>query len=148
MAQTPSKTVAAKKTAALPKSMPKSMPKPKKAVAAKKTNSKEETKKAASPKAVAKKEVSKPVVKKVSTRAPTASVKSDGEIVKAKKAKKAASTSAAVTPEQRYRMICDAAYFRAEQRGFIGGSPEQDWREAELEIDQRLCDMQEAQQNH
>jgi outer membrane biosynthesis protein TonB len=144
MAQTPSKTVAAKKTAAIPKSMPK----PKKAVAAKKTTAKEETKKAVSPKAVAKKEASKPVVKKAGTRAPAASVKGDGEIVKVKKTRKAASASAAVTPEQRYRMICDAAYYRAEQRGFIGGSPEQDWREAELEIDQRLCDMQEAQQNH
>ncbi len=124
------------------------MPKPKKAVAAKKTTAKEETKKAASPKAVAKKEAGKPVAKKASARPPAASVKGDGEIVKAKKAKKAASAGGAVTPEQRYRMICDAAYFRAEQRGFIGGSPEQDWREAELEIDQRLCDMQEAQQNH
>lgn len=144
MAQTPSKTVIAKKTAAVPKTMPTA----KKAVAAKKPTAKAETKKAAAPKAVAKKEVSKPVAKKAGTRATPASIQGNGEIAKPKKAKKAATSLGAVTPEQRYRMICDAAYFRAEQRGFIGGSPEQDWRDAELEIDQRLCDMQEEPQNH
>lgn len=47
-----------------------------------------------------------------------------------------------VTPEQRYRMICDAAYFRAERRGFVGGSALQDWLEAEAEIDALLREMQ------
>jgi len=32
------------------------------------------------------------------------------------------------------RMVAEAAYFRAERRGFIGGSPEQDWFEAEVEL--------------
>jgi hypothetical protein len=32
------------------------------------------------------------------------------------------------------RMVAEAAYFRAEQRGFVGGSPEQDWFEAEVEL--------------
>lgn len=40
-----------------------------------------------------------------------------------------------LTPEQRYRMICDAAYYRAERRGFVGGDPALDWVEAEAEID-------------
>ena len=55
---------------------------------------------------------------------------------------------AVVTPEQRYRMICDAAYFRAERRGFVGGSALQDWLEAEAEIDALLREMQagEAQE--
>jgi predicted nucleic acid-binding Zn-ribbon protein len=41
-------------------------------------------------------------------------------------------------PEQRSRMIAEAAYFRAEQRGFEGGDPLVDWVEAEAEIDSKL----------
>jgi hypothetical protein len=37
--------------------------------------------------------------------------------------------------EERTRMIQEAAYYKAEQRGFEGGSPEQDWLEAEREVD-------------
>lgn len=32
------------------------------------------------------------------------------------------------------RRVAEAAYFRAERRGFTGGSPEQDWLEAEEEL--------------
>ncbi len=46
--------------------------------------------------------------------------------------------SAVLTDDQRRRMIAEAAYYRAERRGFIGGSPEQDWIEAEAEIDRVL----------
>lgn len=35
-------------------------------------------------------------------------------------------------------MIAIAAYRRAEQRGFSGGAAEQDWLEAEAEIDRAL----------
>ena len=38
--------------------------------------------------------------------------------------------------EERYHMIAEAAYYRAEHRGFQSGNPEQDWLEAENEIDQ------------
>lgn len=41
----------------------------------------------------------------------------------------------AVTPEQRHRMIAEAAYLRAEARGFRGGNPVDDWLQAEAEID-------------
>lgn len=44
----------------------------------------------------------------------------------------------AVTPEQRWKMIAEAAYYRAERRGFVGGDPAQDWVDAEMEIDQML----------
>jgi hypothetical protein len=40
-----------------------------------------------------------------------------------------------VTSEKRYQMIAEAAYFRAEKRGFVGGDVAQDWQEAEAEID-------------
>ena len=46
-----------------------------------------------------------------------------------------------ITPEQRYRMICDAAYFRAERRGFIGGNSAEDWTAAEVEIDGLLLSL-------
>jgi hypothetical protein len=40
--------------------------------------------------------------------------------------------------EDRERMIQEGAYYKAEQRGFEGGSPEQDWLEAEREVDALL----------
>ena len=43
-----------------------------------------------------------------------------------------------VTPEQRYLMVAEAAYFHAERRGFVGGDSGLDWREAEAEIDRLL----------
>ena len=40
-----------------------------------------------------------------------------------------------IGPEERARLIADAAYFRAQQRGFEGGDPNEDWLAAEREID-------------
>lgn len=40
--------------------------------------------------------------------------------------------------ERRQQMIQETAYFLAEKRGFLGGSPEQDWREAERLVDEQL----------
>ena len=31
------------------------------------------------------------------------------------------------SPEERRRMIAEAAYFRAEKRGFVDGDPSADW---------------------
>jgi hypothetical protein len=56
-------------------------------------------------------------------------------------AKKAATTQvrvdtkSAVTPEERQKMIAEAAFLRAEQRGFAGGDPTDDWLRAEADID-------------
>jgi hypothetical protein len=36
-------------------------------------------------------------------------------------------------------MVATAAYFRAESRGFEGGSPEDDWYEAEAELREQLA---------
>ncbi len=44
-----------------------------------------------------------------------------------------------VSPEQRYMMIAEAAYFRAEKRGFSGIDAWHDWYEAEREIDGMLA---------
>lgn len=46
----------------------------------------------------------------------------------------------AVAGEDRYRMIAEAAYFRAERRGFLGGSELDDWLAAEIEVDELLAE--------
>ncbi len=48
-----------------------------------------------------------------------------------------------ITPEDRLEMISEAAYYRAEQRGFNPGEADQDWLEAERLIDSML--MNEAE---
>ena len=42
---------------------------------------------------------------------------------------------AGTQPRDREALIRQAAYFRAESRGFAGGSPERDWLDAEAEVD-------------
>jgi len=44
------------------------------------------------------------------------------------------------TGEDRYRLIAEAAYFRAERRGFVPGSELQDWLAAEIEVDELLAE--------
>jgi hypothetical protein len=41
-------------------------------------------------------------------------------------------------PEQRTALIAEAAYFRAEKRGFAPGCETEDWLAAEAEVDSRL----------
>ena len=41
-------------------------------------------------------------------------------------------------PEQRHCMIAEAAYYRAERRGFDGGDPVADWLDAEAETEALL----------
>ena len=45
-----------------------------------------------------------------------------------------------LTAEARWRMIAEAAYFKAQRRGFVGGDATRDWAEAEQEIDAWLLD--------
>jgi len=46
--------------------------------------------------------------------------------------------SSPVMPEQRWRMICEAAYYLAEHRGFEAGHDVDDWLAAERQIDAAL----------
>jgi len=46
-----------------------------------------------------------------------------------------------VTPEQRYKMIAEAAYFIAEKRGFSEGDKNSDWLNAEADIDKMLTNQ-------
>jgi hypothetical protein len=44
-----------------------------------------------------------------------------------------------VTQEERHRMITEAAYFIAEQRGFQGDLSLDDWLQAEAEVDTQFA---------
>lgn len=46
--------------------------------------------------------------------------------------------SGPIDAETRRRMVADAAYYRAEARGFITGYELEDWQAAEAEIDRFL----------
>ncbi|TCV90396.1 DUF2934 domain-containing protein [Sulfurirhabdus autotrophica] len=65
---------------------------------------------------------------------------------KSKQASSAAQITNSVTPEERYHMIAEAAYFRAESRGFVSGDPSHDWFEAEAEIE-RILQHQNSESN-
>lgn len=47
---------------------------------------------------------------------------------------------AAIAGEDRYRLIAEAAYYRAEQRGFAPGCELDDWLAAEIEVEALLAD--------
>jgi hypothetical protein len=89
----------------------------------------------------AKKTVAKAPAKKTADK-PAAAAKPTA--TKPAAAKKPASNAARkatkleVTPEQRHFMIAEAAYYRAERRGFEGGYEWQDWMDAEAEIDRLI----------
>ncbi|MGQ0834611.1 MAG: DUF2934 domain-containing protein [Gammaproteobacteria bacterium] len=51
----------------------------------------------------------------------------------------AGGTRVDVSYEARYRMISDAAYLRAERRGFVPGREVEDWLAAELEVERLLA---------
>lgn len=77
--------------------------------------------------------VKKPVAKKPAAKKPAAK-KSP---VQKTPAKKPVAKKPEVTPEQRYRMIEEAAYFIAERHGFSGDSA-YFWSLAEAEVSTRL----------
>jgi len=102
----------------------------KKTIASKKVASKKATtKKTVAKKKVAKKKVAAKKVAKKATTKKTVSKKTT--------AQKATTTShdpIHVSPEERWRMIATAAYYKAEARGFVAGDDQQDWLDAEADI--------------
>ena len=48
---------------------------------------------------------------------------------------------ATVGPKERYDQVAEAAYFRAEHRGFLPGYELQDWLDAEAELDKPLAQV-------
>jgi hypothetical protein len=101
------------------------------AVKAKKTTTATAPKKAP---AAAKTE--KPAVAKTAAAKPAVARKPAAAKAAAKP--KAGTGKLSVTPEQRYMMICEAAYYRAERRGFSPENEIQDWLDAEAEINRLL----------
>lgn len=49
-----------------------------------------------------------------------------------------ASVAPLIDPERRRALIAEAAYFRAERRGFAPGHEAEDWLAAEVEVDTAL----------
>ena len=49
-----------------------------------------------------------------------------------------------VDPEQRASLIAEAAFFRAEKRGFAPGQEVEDWLAAESEVDAKLMHAVES----
>lgn len=105
--------------------------KPTKKVAKKKTTKKSPVTKKAT--------VSKKVVKKAASKK-TAAKKTVAKktVVSSRPAAAAKPAIARVSPEERIKMIEEAAYYRAEKRGFAPGYEAQDWDDSEKEIDAML----------
>ena len=59
-------------------------------------------------------------------------------VTKNVEAKFVAESTPPISAKERYQMIAEAAYFRAEKRGFTSGNIEEDWIAAEAEIDKIL----------
>jgi hypothetical protein len=53
---------------------------------------------------------------------------------------------AQLTPEARHALIAEAAYLRAERRGFMPGQETEDWLAAEVEVDALLKAGQSSRQ--
>lgn len=54
-------------------------------------------------------------------------------------------TAGQISTEERYRLIAEAAYYRALGRGFQGGDPLDDWCVAEQEVNASLLSSTQAQ---
>jgi hypothetical protein len=87
-------------------------------------------------KAPAKKSAVKAAPSAAKTVAKNASAAAKKPATSAKRAS-AGATKTSFTPQERYRMIAEAAYYRAERHSFMG-DPVQDWIEAEREINTML----------
>ena len=71
-------------------------------------------------------------------KAKSASKKNSTASMKSQKDTASGQKKISITPEERYHMIAEAAYFRAESRSFVMGDAAQDWLDAEAEIDRML----------
>lgn len=80
-----------------------------------------------------------PAAKKTTVTAKKTVATKKPEAVAAKKSTSAVkAVKVRISEDERMRMIAENAYFRAERRGFVGGSTELDWLEAEKEVNSLL----------
>ncbi|MHB0986062.1 MAG: DUF2934 domain-containing protein [Sulfuricella sp.] len=79
--------------------------------------------------------VKKPAAAKIVAAKPaTGAAKKSTAAAKKPAAKRTSGSKPVFTPEQRYLMVAEAAYYRSERQGFTG-DPVQNWVEAEAEIE-------------
>lgn len=98
------------------------------------TSKKKTSPSAAKTTASAKSTVKKPVAAKVAAPKKVVAVAPKKTAAPKKPAaKRATAAKSTVTPEQRYCMVAEAAYYHAERQGFMG-DPVQNWIAAEAEI--------------
>ncbi len=64
----------------------------------------------------------------------------DGVAAAPRRSTRKASPQKQITAEERLRYIEVAAYYIAEQRGFAGGDPSEDWKLAERQVDSLLLE--------
>lgn len=79
-----------------------------------------------------------PVAAKAEKPEATRAVAKKTAAPKAASKPRATKSKSGITPEQRYLMICEAAYYKAESRGFSPENEIQDWLDAEFEINRML----------
>jgi hypothetical protein len=95
------------------------------------TKSGNSTSKASSKKKTSKKTTAKKTSAKKTTSATTAKKKS----ARTSKVKKSSAAKFEINAEERWRMIANTAYLKAEARGFAPGHETEDWLQAEKEVD-------------
>jgi len=88
------------------------------------------------------KAVSKPapaVVKApAAVKKPTAAKVAPVKAVPLKPAAKSLSAKPKISPEERWKLVAEAAYYLAEKRHFAAGHSEADWLTAERQVDAKL----------
>ncbi|QBQ56533.1 DUF2934 domain-containing protein [Nitrosococcus wardiae] len=77
------------------------------------------------------------VKKTASKQAPSAAPKKTA--AKSRKTNPRKPKQLTLTPEQRWKMVSEAAYYIAEKRGFQNGTPEENWFQAETQINTLLA---------
>jgi hypothetical protein len=97
-------------------------------------------KKPAARKATTKKAAAKPAPARKAAQPKAALKRTPAKKTSPKKAQRPAPAfPSRITHEARWHMIAEAAYWRAEKRGFAGGGEVGDWLEAEADIDGQLA---------
>jgi hypothetical protein len=76
--------------------------------------------------------------RRAAPRKPAAKGASEPKLPPGSKQPLGASARAQVSPDEIRRLIAEAAYFRAKDRGFKPGYELEDWVQAEAEVRQRL----------
>lgn len=78
--------------------------------------------------------------KSTTTRSPKTTISKKPPRSASGRSAQARSDGSGFDPAVRHQMIAEAAYLRAELRGFTDGDPVDDWLEAEREVDSLLAE--------